>query len=265
MSDVRPVALITGASSGIGFELSRLFARDGYDLVLVARSPEGLERAARSLRAAGVGAVRTLAVDLAEADAVDRIVAALEEDGRPVQALVNNAGFGTEGSFAGMPEDTIRGMLQVNVVALTLLTRRLLPGMLARRSGQILNVASTAAFQPGPLMDVYYASKAYVLSFSEALSVEVAGSGVTVTALCPGLTRTNFQRRAGIQGSRLANLGLSMSAEAVARAGYRALQRGQRVVVPGLTNQLSAAAIPLLPRRLLLAAVRRLHEPRSVL
>jgi short-subunit dehydrogenase len=262
VEQARPVAVITGGSSGIGLELAKLFARDGFDLVLVARTPTTLEQAAAELRRGSSGSVTTICADLATAGAVDQIIAELTSSGARVEALVNNAGFGAEGPFAIMPPDDVLGMLQVNVVALTLLTQRILPDMVRRGSGKILNVASTAAFQPGPRMAVYYASKSYVLSFSEALSEELRGTGVVVSALCPGPTSTNFQQRANIERSGLVNMGFTMSAPAVARIGYVGLQRRQRVVVPGLINRVMAVLTPLLPRRIVLTALHRMHAPR---
>src|SRR5919201_510439 len=194
-------ALITGASSGIGYELTQLFARDGYDLVLLARSQARLAQVADDLQHRYGVAVRVLAYDLAQPTAPTQIVAQLQQEDLAIEALVNNAGFATYGPFVATDLATELEMIQVNVVALTQLTKLLLPGMLQRRSGRILNVASTAAFQPGPLTAVYSATKAYVLSFSEALANEVRGSGVRVTALCPGPTRSGFQRRAPTGGS----------------------------------------------------------------
>lgn len=259
----RRTALITGASSGIGLELTKLFARDGYDLVLVARNREGLERLGDELHGKHGVDARAMPADLSSTSAVQDLVSALERDQVEVDALVNAAGFGGRGPFADEDTAEILGMLQVNVVALTLLTRAVLAGMVRRGSGKILNVASTAAFQPGPLMAVYYASKAYVLSLSEAIANEAAGTGVTVTALCPGPTATNFQARAAMTNSRLFNAGLTMQPDAVARAGYVGLLQGRRVVVPGLKNRLGALAARLAPSGVTLAATRRLNENRE--
>ena len=186
-------ALITGASSGIGLELAKLFARDGYELVLVARRVERLEELGRELTQRHGVRCHTISVDLAQPDAAAEIVRRLEGAGPAVDVLVNNAGFGVLGPLATTEPETAGRMIRVNIEALTQLTRALLPGMLARRRGRILNVASTAGFAPGPLMAVYYATKAYVISFSEALAEELRGTGVTVTVLCPGPTRTEFQ------------------------------------------------------------------------
>jgi short-subunit dehydrogenase len=255
-------ALITGATSGIGYELAKCVARDRYDLVLVARSEEELQHVADELRRAHGISVTIMPRDLARPDAVSELVAELARAGLHVDVLVNNAGFGTYGPFAETALATAQEMMQLNMVTLTQLTRRLLPGMLEQRAGKILNVASTAAFQPGPLMAVYYATKAYTLSFSEALASELRGSGVTVTVLCPGLTRTGFQQRAGLERTRFMR-GRPMEAEVVARIGYRALMRGTPVVVPGLGNRLLTLAVRFVPRRMVTAIARGLNENRS--
>ena len=249
----RGAAVITGASGGIGLELARLFAADGYHLVLVARGREGLERAGNALRAEhGVGFL-SVPADLADPAAPQAIFRAVRDAGLQAAALVNNAGFGLHGAFAavdGKPANDPRrelDMIQVNVAALTHLTKLFLPEMVARRHGRVLNLASTAAFQPGPFMAVYYATKAYVLSFSEAVAMELKGTGVTVTTLCPGPTRTSFQNVAGMGTTRLFHSPLVMDAPAVARVGYRAMRRGKRVVVAGAFNKLLAAGTRLVP------------------
>jgi short-subunit dehydrogenase len=256
-------ALVTGASSGIGLELSHLLAGEGHDVVLVARTADRLEALAAELRAKHRVQARVLPIDLALPDAPTRIVRLLEAEGVEIDILVNNAGFGDLGPFAEQPLEVVLSMIQVNVACLTALTRQLLPGMIARRFGRVLNVSSTAAFQPGPMMAVYYATKAFVQSFSEALANEVDGSGVTVTALCPGPTRTGFQAAAGAQLSPLfAHPGVQ-DAATVARTGYRAMQRGQRVVVSGLFNRIGAQAYRVLPRRALAAIVRAIQQTKS--
>jgi hypothetical protein len=257
-------ALITGASSGIGRELARLFARDHYDLVLVARSVDKLDRLGAELaREHGIRS-RTIGADLASPDAPGAIVETLQQAAVTVDVLVNNAGYGTFGPFATTELRTELDLLAVNVVALTHLTKLLLPGMLARRTGRILNVASTAAFQPGPFMAVYYASKAYVLSFSEALAEELSGSGVSVTTLGPGPTPTGFQARARLEGVPFATANpLVVDAATVARAGYRGLMQGRRLVVPGLGNKLLMQAVRFTPRRLVVKLVRVLQARRA--
>jgi short-subunit dehydrogenase len=261
MSDVvRQTALVTGASSGIGRDLARLFARDGQDLVLVARDSVRLGELADELQRLHDVRAHVLVADLADPGAPAGIMRGLEERRIGLDYLVNNAGFGGSGPFAQRSISGELAMMQVNMVALTHLTRLVLPAMIARRRGRILNVASTAAFQPGPLMAVYYATKAYVLSFSEALASELRGSGVTVTALCPGPTRTGFQAEAKIEESRLVRGPLLMESAAVARAGYQGMMRGRTVVIPGLLNWLLAQAVRITPRRLVTAISRALIE-----
>ncbi len=258
-----PTALVTGASSGIGLELATLLARDRHELVLVARRRDRLEAIASGLREEFGVAVTVLATDLADPAAPDSIARQLTERSLPIDTLINNAGFGAHGFFAKTPPEVDAEMIRVNVMALTHLTRLLLPGMLERRRGRILNVASTAAFQPGPFMAVYYATKAYVLSFSEALANETAGTGVTVTALCPGPTVTDFQRRAGVAKTLLFRGPLLMDAPTVARAGYDGMMRGKRVVIPGVANRFLVQALRITPRRLATAVARRIQESRG--
>jgi hypothetical protein len=253
-------ALITGASGGIGYELAKLFAKDHYDLVLVARSGDKLNQVAGELRQQFGVTVKTVALDLASAPGGKILFDHLEGEKVAVDVLVNNAGFGVFGEFAGMAEEEILGQIHLNVAALTHLTRLFLPGMLARRSGKIMNVASTAAFQPGPLMAVYYATKAYVLSFSEALANEVAGSRVVVSCFCPGATNTGFQKRAGMENSRLFKKIGAMNAEAVARDGYRGLMAGKTVVISGMQNWLVAESVRFAPRKLVTAVSRWVAE-----
>ena len=255
-------ALVTGASGGIGAELARLFAADGHDLVLVARSGEKLAGLAEELgREHNVGA-RVLPADLARAEAPREIFDQLRAEGVAVGALVNNAGVGSYGPFAETGEKSELDLLQVNVVALTHLTKLFLPAMVARRRGYVLNVASTAAFQPGPLMAVYYASKAYVLHLSEALSNETEGTGVTVTALCPGPTETGFVAAAGMGESKLFDANV-MSARAVAVEGYRGMLSGKTIVIPGLKNRLLASSYRFAPRGLITKVVRGIQDRRG--
>jgi uncharacterized protein len=251
-------ALITGGSSGIGYELARLFAADGYQLVLVARSRDALQHAAAQLTRDSQVAVEPLAIDLSAPGAPKALFQAL--GGRPIDVLVNNAAFGVYGPFLETPLDDELAMLRLNVSTLTELSKLFGREMAARRSGRILNVASTAAFQPGPLMAVYYASKAYVLSFSQALSHELARSGVSVSVLCPGPTDTGFGRRAGMERSRLFDANV-MDAATVARIGYRGLMRNTPVIVAGLQNRVWAVASRLIPRRLLPVLVERVQRP----
>lgn len=240
---MKPLALITGASSGIGRELALVLA-ERYDLVITARREELLHGLAQELK--GRARVRVVPLDLARPGAPAELFAALH--GEEIDVLVNNAGFATYGPFYQTPLDAEVQLLQVNIVALTELTKLFLAPMRARGRGKILNVASTAAFQAGPLMAVYYASKAYVLHFSEALATELEGSGITVTALCPGPTESEFQERAKMKASRLVQ-GQMMGAREVALAGARGMERGQRVVVPARAARAFIGLVRLLPRR----------------
>lgn len=251
-----PTALITGASSGLGADFARLFAKDGYELVLVARSEDKLRELARDL---GVKTT-VIAADLSRPNAAADVVAQL--GAIEIDALVNNAGVGLAGAFIETDLQTELDMIQLNVVALTQLTKLLLPAMLQRGRGKILNVASTASFQPGPLMAVYYATKAYVLSFSEAIAEELRKTPVTVTALCPGPTATGFVAAANVSETRLFTLMPPMESEKVARIGYEAMKRGRRVVIPGVKNKLLAESVRVSPRRVVTTIVRKMQETR---
>ncbi len=244
-------ALVTGASAGLGKELAHLFAADKHDLVLVARRRDRLEQLASELQASHGSKVWILPEDLADPGATDRIAAELAMREIDVEFLVNNAGLGTAGPFAELDLARELEVVQVNVAAVVRLTRRLLPAMIARKSGRILNMGSTAGFQPGPFMAVYYASKAFMNSFSEALSFELRGSGVTVTVCCPGATATEFASVAGIEKSRLFRMG-AMSAADVAGQAYRAMMRGATMSIPGARNKVLLQALRISPR----AAVR---------
>lgn len=239
--------LVTGASSGIGCELAKCFAADGSRLVLVARRGGALDLLATELRRIHKIQTQVVTTDLALPEAPVRLLEHLRFHGLKVDVLVNNAGFGAQGQFVKLPLERQLDMVQVNITAVTHLSRLLLPGMLERGRGGILNVASTAAFQPGPGMAVYYATKAYVLSFSEALAEELAGTGLTITTLCPGPTATNFSMAANAQNSRLFKL-TAMSAESVAQIGHRAFRQGRVVAVAGLRNQTLAFSVRLAPR-----------------
>lgn len=255
----RKTALVTGASSGIGLELSKLLAENGYHLFLVARRKEALERLAAQLETSHGTSAKAIAVDLTEPDAPGRIFQVLESDAVALDVLVNNAGFGSYGFFSELDTTRELQLLQVNIVALSHLTKLFLPGMVKRKSGRILNLASTASFQPGPLMATYCASKAYVLSFSEALANELKGTGVTVTALCPGATRTEFQSTAKMTDSRITR-GSMMDAGAVAAIGYRAMLRGKPVVVAGRGNAVLSEMHRFFPRRMITSVARKILE-----
>ncbi len=251
--------LITGASGGIGYELAKLFARDHHNLVLVARSAEKLSQVAAELQAHGV-TVKTIVLDLALPVAPKFLYDQLQRENIAIDILINNAGFGAFGEFATMPEEEILGQIHLNITALTHLTRLLLPAMIERHAGRIMNVASTAAFQPGPLMAVYYATKAYVLSLSEAIANEVRKSGVTVTCFCPGATHTGFAARAGTQDSRIFKQFGAMPADKVARDGYRALMQGRTVAISGAHNWAVAQSVRFAPRHLVTAISRWVAE-----
>jgi short-subunit dehydrogenase len=258
----RELAVVTGASSGIGLDLAHLLARDGYEVVLVARREDRLRELAAALERDHGGVARVLTANLASRDDRERLVGLLAPDRDRLAILVNNAGFGTHGYFHETPLDRELEEIEVNCAALTHLTKRVLPWMLANRRGRILNVASVASFQPGPLMAVYYASKAYVLSLSEALSNETEGTGVTVTASCPGPTRTEFTRAAGISPRARTSGAPPMTSREVAEISYRAMMQGKRVEVTGLRNKIVIGMGRFLPRGVLLRGVRRIQEAR---
>lgn len=251
-------ALITGASGGIGLALARLFAADRSDLVLVARSAGKLEQLAAELAEEYEITARALTADLALPGAASDIHREISGRGAEIDVVVNNAGFGARGTVAELELERQVGMVQVNVAALTELTRLFLPAMLERGRGGILNVGSTAGFQPGPGMSVYYATKAYVISFTEGLAEEVAGSGVKVSCLAPGATHTGFAAEARMEDSLLFKLG-AMDVETVARAGYAGFRRGKVIVIPGLKNKLTPLSVRFAPRALVRKIVKRLQ------
>jgi len=255
-------ALITGASGGIGYEFAKLFAKDKYNLVLVARSQKKLSEISGEFQNKFGISVKIIAKDLSVQNAPEEVFSELQGAGIKVDVLINNAGFATYGFFAETDLEEQLQMIQLNVVALTHLTKLFLKEMVQQKDGKILNVASTAAFQPGPLMAVYYATKAYVLSFSEAIANELEGSGVTVTALCPGATESGFQARANMEESKLFSGQKIMDAATVAQIGYRGLMKGQRVVVPGLKNQILSLSVRFIPRNLVTKIARSMQERR---
>jgi len=258
MSEPRSTALITGASSGIGRDLARLFAADGHDLVLVARREDALRTLAGDLaRQHRINAV-ALAADLTRPDAPAHVVSGTSRAGVTIDVVVNNAGFGLHGPFAELPLERQLDMIEVNVTALTALTRLFLPAMRQRNRGGILNVASTAAFQPGPLMAVYYATKAYVESFTEAIAEEVRGTSLRISCLCPGPTTTEFADVAAIADTNLFR-GKTMTSMDVARIGYEGWKSGRVLVVPGLTNKLGVSLVRVSPRPIVRRIVKRLN------
>ncbi|WNB91477.1 SDR family oxidoreductase [Bacillus sp. NEB1478] len=251
--------LITGASSGIGLEFAKLFAKDHYHIVLNARNEAVLQEIADELRAKHGIQATVLAKDLSLPNSAEELTAELMAKNIQIDVLINNAGFAAYGSFEETSWKEEKDMLQVNIMALTTLTKQLLPAMIKRNSGKILNVASTAAFQPGPLMAVYYATKAYVLSFSEAISYELRNTNVTVTALCPGATSTNFEKRASLEQSRLFQSG-AMGANEVALTGYKALMNEKHISIPGFKNKALAQLVRFLPRKAVLNIVHYVQD-----
>lgn len=255
----RETVLVTGASAGIGRDLARCFAADGSDLVLVARRAEALESLSRELEERFGTRCEVVAMDLTDPSAPERLHRILEERGIRVDVLVNNAGFGALGPLLNLPLDRQLDMIQLNVSTLTALSGIFLPGMVERGRGGILNVGSTAAFQAGPLMAVYYATKAYVQSFTEALAEEVRDTGVTVSVLAPGPTESEFADRADMNETRLFRGG-AMSSAAVAMAGHEGFRKGQVIIVPGLKNRLGIFSNRLFPRSLIRKVVRKIQE-----
>lgn len=249
----KDTALVTGASSGIGLELGRVLAANGHPLVLVARDREKLQAAAGQIQAEYGVPVRAFAKDLSEPRAAEDLWSDLSEPNLRIDILVNNAGVGAYCEFQNEPLQKLERMQMLNIVALTSLTRLALPEMLARKHGRILNLASIVGYQPGgPRMAVYYATKSYVLSFSKGLARELDGSGVSVTALSPGLTKSSFEEKAGASGTRLYKLLPQSNARAVAIAGYRGMMRGRKVVLPGLATKILAIAGEFPPRAIAL-------------
>jgi short-subunit dehydrogenase len=256
--------VVTGASSGIGAAFAERCAGEGARLVLTGRSAEGLAAAAARVRRAGGGEPLLLTADLIEPDAPARLFAEVAAAGLELDVLVNNAGLGFHGAAADLPVERQLETVDVNVRAATELALRALPGMIARRRGGIVNVASVAAFVPGPHMAVYYASKAYLLSFSEAVAAEVAGTGVVVTAVCPGPTHSDFGRRAGFSNPGLVDRYGAQSAEQVADMGWRGFKAGRRVVVTGARNKFAAAAARFAPHALSVSLLARLQRARAM-
>jgi uncharacterized protein len=253
---MKEFALITGATAGIGYELAKLFAADHFNLILVARDEARLKSVAADLQNAHKIETIVLSKDLSNSAAPREIFDAVYD--KTVSVLVNNAGFGSQSAFADQKLDILLNMMHVNMDALVQLTRLFLPAMLSRRQGRILNVGSTAGFQPGPFTNIYYATKAFVFSFSVALAEELSRTGVAVTTLCPGFTKTEFHERAGFQ--RSSNWLAMMSAKDVAQIGYRGLMNDKRIVIPGWRNKLTAAISRRLPATFTARIVRRMND-----
>jgi len=254
-------ALVTGASGGIGKAIAECFAREGHDVVIAARSTAALETIAAGWQQRYGVRVIAIGADLAQPEGAQTLFDAVAATGVAIDFLVNNAGYGLFGEFKDSRLEDDLAMMTLNMMAPTVLARRLLPQIIARR-GRIMNVASTAAFQPGPYMAVYYATKAYVLSLSEALASELDGTGVTVTALCPGPTQSGFQDKAAMQASGLVQGKRLPSSETVGAAGYRAMMAGKRVYIPGVMNKMMQFSLRLAPRKMVTAVVKRMSAPR---
>ena len=259
---MQKTALITGGSSGIGFELAKIFGKNNYNLILIASNKEKLEKSAEELTNNGF-AVQTIAKDLSDPASPALIYKHLKTEGISIDVLVNNAGFSNYGPFSETNLELELSEIQVNIASLTHLTKLFVRDMVKNRDGKILNVASIAAFIPGPLMAVYYASKAYVLSFSEALNEELSGTGVHVTALCPGPTDTGFAARGGVQDSPLFQ-GKNLEASFVAQSAFDGLMNNQAVVIPGLKNKLMIQALRLVPRSIIPKVVKRMQAKKVI-
>ena len=259
MKPARPTALISGASKGLGLEFAWLFAAEGYNLVLVARTEALLLEISTSItRQFGV-TVRIFAFDLSLPESVEHIAKELEIMDIHIDVLVNNAGFAQWGPYYETDAEVEEKMIQLNILALTRLTKKILPGMVSRKSGKILNLGSVAAFQPGPYMAVYFATKAFVLSFSEALSAELSGSGITVSCLCPGPVQTEFVATAGLENNRIFKKSNLADARKIARFGFKSLMNGRVVAIPGWRHNLSVFAIRFVPRFLVRAVLKQIQ------
>lgn len=256
----RKAALVTGAASGLGYEFAVLLAQDGYDLLLVDINESALAQAKQKIAVAHSVRIDSFIFDLSKPQVAAEIYARIQN--RNVEVLINNAGFGLFGYFSETEWKTEEAMIQLHVMTLTHLTKLFLKDMLAKGKGKIMNVSSLAAFQPGPLMAVYYASKAYILSFSEAIANEVKGTGVTVTVFCPGLTKTNFQSRAAsISNAKESKINFhTISPQDVARYGYEAMKAGKRLAIQGFFNKLTSMLPRFVPRSVSLSMVRRIQE-----
>jgi uncharacterized protein len=259
MQRTAKTALVTGASAGLGTHFVRLFAQDGHDLVLVARRQDKLDQVATELRQVYGVHTTVIAADLTDPKASLHLHEEVMRAGIEVEFLVNNAGFGTSGAFVELNLARELDLIELNVKALTHLTGLVLPAMVARRSGRILNVSSLAGFVPGPFMATYYASKAYVLNFTEALAYELRGTGVTATVLCTGTTATEFAQVAGVENAPLFNS--SADAASVALYGYCSMLKGKTIAIPGVKNKLSLESLRVSPRSVMRVLAGHLNKP----
>ena len=257
-------SLITGATAGIGYELSKIFAKNGYNLVIVSRDKQRLEAIAEDLKNENDIQVKVISKDLCESSAPGELYDKVKADGIDINVLVNNAGFGTNGKFTDFSAEKHMDLIQLNIASLTMLCKLFGTDMIKKRSGSILNVASTAAFQAGPYMSTYYASKAYVLMFSEALNNELAQDGVIVTVLCPGPTQTEFFERNDMVNTNIAKSPHIMKAAVVAQAGFDGLMKGKRIVIPGLVNKTLAFTVRFTPRFIINRITSYLNQKTAV-
>ncbi|MBY0554009.1 SDR family oxidoreductase [bacterium] len=255
--------LITGASSGIGFELAHVFAKNNHNLVLVARSEEKLKALKAEIEKTSAVVAEVIAIDLSKQNAAEDLFNAIQKKNISIDVLVNNAGFGDHGLFLTEDKNKIEEMILLNILTLTKLTKLFLPAMVEKQHGKILNVASTAAFQPGPLMSVYYATKAYVLSFTEGLYEELKGTGVSTTAVCPGPTVSGFQDAANMSDVALLNTMKLPTSKDVAEFAFTALMNNEAVAIHGFVNSIMARSTGLVPRSLIRKLVMKLQEKRS--
>lgn len=255
----KETVLITGASGGIGKELAILFAKDGFNLVLVARSKENLMKVKNEIESFSDGSIQIYSKDLSKEDEIIALQNELSSNNIQIDYLVNNAGFGLFGEFVNTSLDEELNMIDLNIRTVTHLTKLFIKGMVERNKGGVMNIASTAAFQPGPLMSVYYATKAYVLSFSEALSNEMKGTNIKITAVCPGATETNFGNRASMNESKLFQSGVG-NVKDVARIAYEGFNKGKTIVIPGTTNKVLANSVRFMPRKMVTSVVRYIQR-----
>jgi short-subunit dehydrogenase len=257
-NEINKVALVTGAASGLGFELALLLAKDGYDLILADMDEQGLRASKEEMLESNAPSVQLICKDLSEPSAAEEIFKEIND--RPIDVLINNAGFGIFGSFNDTDWERETRMLNLHILTTTHLTKLLLKGMVERGSGKILNMSSLAAFQPGPLMSLYYASKAYILSFSEAIANELKGTGVTVTVLCPGQTKTHFQEVVS-NGNSDNKINFNVGCpKQVAKYGYEAMKKGKTVAIPGNINKFLSKLPRFVSRRTATAVIRKIQE-----
>lgn len=251
-------ALITGASTGLGAEFTKIFAREGYDLIITARSEDKLNALKEACEKEYKIKVDVIAMDLSEINAAQKLYDKVS--GRTLDVLINNAGFGDYGPFVELGLDRLTNMIQLNIMALAQMTRLVLPDMIERKSGYIMNLASIASFEPGPLMAMYYATKAFVLSLTEAISIEIKGTGVTISALCPGPTNTEFASNAHLERTSFVKAFKKTSPKDVAEYGYKQLMAGKVVAVPGALNKVAVVAAQVMPRALVRHCVKVIQK-----